>query len=73
MQIIIQRVRHEARAHVDIETDSINSEVARPKGLGATVVSRKRGWVIMQAQTDHRFCVGSPYRGDFEQGANVWD
>ena len=72
VQIVIQRVRHEARAHLDIETDSIDSEVARLENLGATVVSRKNGWVVMQAPTAHRFCVGSPYRGGFDQGANVW-
>jgi hypothetical protein len=73
VQIIIQRVRHEARAHLDIETDSIDSEVARLERLGATVVSRKKGWVVMQAPTAHRFCVGSPYRGGFDRGANVWE
>ena len=73
VQVIIQRVRHEARAHLDIETDSIESEVARLERLGATVVSRKDRWVVMQAPTGHRFCVGSPYRGGFDQGANTWE
>jgi hypothetical protein len=73
VQVIIQRVRHEPRAHLDIETDSIDLEVARLERLGATVVSRKNGWVVMQAPSGHRFCVGSPYRGDFDQGANVWE
>jgi Glyoxalase-like domain len=72
VQVIIQRVRHEARAHLDIETDSIESEVARLEHLGATVVSRKAGWVVMQAPSGHWFCVGSPFRGGFEQGANTW-
>jgi Glyoxalase-like domain len=72
VQIIIQRVRHEARAHLDIETDSIVSEIARLQRSGATVVSRKNGWVVMQAPTGHGFCVGSPYRGGFDKGANVW-
>lgn len=73
VQVIIQRVRHESRAHLDIETDSIDLEVARLERLGATVVSRKDGWVVMQAPTGHRFCVGSPYRGGFDQGANTWE
>ena len=38
VQVIIQRVGHEARAHLDIETDSIESEVARLGRLGAVVV-----------------------------------
>jgi hypothetical protein len=73
VQVIIQRVRHEPRAHLDIETDSIDLEVARLERLGATVVSRNNGWVVMQAPSGHRFCVGSPYRGGFDQGANVWE
>jgi len=73
VQVILQRVRHEPRAHLDIETDSIDLEVARLERLGATVVSRKNGWVVMQAPSGHRFCVGSPYRGGFDQGANVWE
>ena len=36
----IQRVEHESRVHVDIETDDIPAEVARLEGLGAKVVSR---------------------------------
>lgn len=72
VQVIIQRVRHEPRAHLDIETDSIDLEVARLERLGATVVSRNNGWVVMQAPSGHRFCVGSPYRGGFDQGANAW-
>ena len=72
VQVIIQKVRHEARAHLDIETDSISSEVARLEQLGARIVSRNDGWVVMQAPSGHRFCVGSPYRGGFDQGANTW-
>jgi hypothetical protein len=73
VQIIIQRVRHAARAHLDIETDSIDSEVARLEQLGAAIVSRKDKWVVMQAPTGHGFCVGSPYRGGFAQEANEWE
>ena len=72
VQVIIQKVRHEARAHLDIETDSINAEVARVERLGARIVSRNDSWVVMQAPSGHRFCVGSPYRGGFDQGANTW-
>jgi hypothetical protein len=72
VQVVIQRVDHEARAHLDIETDSMESEIARLEKLGAVVVSRKDEWVVMQAPSGHRFCVGRPYRGGFEQGANTW-
>ena len=73
VQIIIQRVDHEARAHIDIETDSIEREIERLERLGATVAARKEKWVVMQAPSGHRFCVGSPYRDGFDHRANEWD
>src|SRR6516164_10725004 len=36
----IQRVDHDSRVHLDIETDDIPAEVARLEELGAKVVSR---------------------------------
>lgn len=72
VQVILQRVDHEARAHLDIETDSIDAEVARLEQVGATIVSRNDGWVVMQAPSGHRFCVGIPYREGFDEGANTW-
>ena len=72
VQVIIQRVGHDPRAHLDIETDSIPAEVARLEALGAVLVARKDGWVVMQAPSGHRFCVGKAYRGGFEEGANAW-
>src|SRR5207245_2301174 len=36
----IQRVSHESRVHIDIETDDIPAEVARLEKLGAQVVDR---------------------------------
>ena len=53
----IQRVDHESRVHLDIETDDIPAEVARLEKLGAHVVDRLERWVVMQAPTGQRFCV----------------
>jgi len=72
VQVIIQRVRHAAGAHLDIEADSMEAEVSRLEKIGARVVSRKDEWVVMQAPSGHRFCVGSPYRAGFAQRANIW-
>jgi len=36
----IQRVEHESRVHLDIETDNIPAEVARLEKLGARVTER---------------------------------
>ncbi len=36
----VQRVEHESRVHIDIETDDIPAEVARLEALGAQAVDR---------------------------------
>lgn len=73
VRVILQRVDHEPRAHLDIETDAIDEEVSRLEKLGATAVTRRDGWIVMQAPSGHRFCVGGRYREGFEQDANIWE
>ena len=69
----IQRVEHESRVHVDIETDDIPAEVARLEALGAKVAKRLERWVVMQAPTGQRFCVVRVQRPGFPKNANRWD
>jgi hypothetical protein len=69
----IQRVDHESRVHIDIETDDIPAEVARLEKLGAKVVDRLERWVVMQAPTGQRFCVVRVQRPGFPKNANSWD
>lgn len=69
----IQRVDHESRVHMDIETDDIPAEVARLEKLGAKVVDRLERWVVMQAPTGQRFCVVRVQRPGFPKNANCWD
>ena len=69
----IQRVDHESRAHIDIETDDIAAEVARLEKLGATVFKTLDRWVVMQAPTGQRFCVVRVQRPGFPKNANRWD
>ena len=69
----IQRVQHESRVHLDIETDDIPAEVARLEALGATVVQRLERWVVMQAPTGQRFCVVRVQRPGYPKNANRWD
>jgi catechol 2,3-dioxygenase-like lactoylglutathione lyase family enzyme len=69
----IQRVDHESRVHIDIETDDIPAEVARLEKLGARVVDRLERWVVMQAPTGQRFCVVRVQRPGFPKNANRWD
>lgn len=69
----IQRVDHESRVHIDIETDDIPAEVSRLEKLGARVVERLERWVVMQAPTGQRFCVVRVQRPGFPKNANRWD
>ena len=69
----LQRVDHESRVHIDIETDDIPAEVARLEKLGARVAERLPRWVVMQAPTGQRFCVVRVQRPGFLKNANVWD
>ena len=66
----VQRVDHESRVHLDIETDDIPAEVVRLETLGAQVVSRLDRWVVMQAPTGQRFCVVRVQRPCFPKNAN---
>ena len=68
----IQRVDHESRVHLDIETDDIPAEVARLEGLGAKVADRLERWVVMEAPTGQRFCVVRASTANFEQRATQW-
>src|SRR5262249_55490144 len=68
----IQRVTHESRVHIDIETDDIPAEVARLEKLGASVAKRLEQWVVMQAPTGQRFCVVRAQRPGWPKNANRW-
>jgi hypothetical protein len=62
------------RIHIDIETDDIDAEVARLKGLGADELERLHGWVIMRDPAGTVFCVVRVQVKDaFDQHANTWD
>jgi hypothetical protein len=68
----LQRVDHESRVHIDIESDDIPAEVARLEKLGAAVVGRLERWVVMQAPTGQRFCVVRVQRPGFPKNARRW-
>lgn len=69
----IQRVTHESRVHLDIESDDIPAEVARLEKLGAHVVNRLERWVVLQAPTGQRFCVVRVQRPGYPKNANRWE
>ena len=69
----IQRVEHDSRVHIDIETDNIPAEVARLEKLGAKVAERLERWVVMQAPTGQRFCIVRAQRPGFPKNATSWE
>jgi hypothetical protein len=72
LSVQIQRVEHESRVHIDIETDDIPAEVARLEKLGATIDKRMERWVVMRAPTGQRFCVVRVQRAGFAGNATAW-
>jgi len=70
--MLLQRVDHEARIHLDIETDDLDAEVARLEALGATRIAFVKRWWVMQAPTGHRFCVVRKQREEFASHLNEW-
>jgi predicted enzyme related to lactoylglutathione lyase len=72
VSVQIQRVEHESRVHLDIETDDIPAEVARLEKLGAKVHERLERWVVMEAPSGQRFCVVRVQRAGFDTDANGW-
>jgi len=57
LHVEVQRVGHESRVHLDIETDDQAAEVARLEKLGARQVGKGPRWIVMEAPTGQRFCV----------------
>jgi predicted enzyme related to lactoylglutathione lyase len=73
VQVILQKVDHPSRVHIDIETDDKEAEVKRLEALGAVVVAQLKKWTVLEAPSGHRFCVIGPIRAGFEENANTWE
>lgn len=72
ISVKIQRVEHDSRIHLDIETDDIPAEVERLQKLGATIDKQMERWVVMRAPSGHRFCVVRVQRDGFSKDAISW-
>ena len=71
--VMVQKVPHSSRVHLDIESDNVDAEVARLEALGAKRIEKVKTWWVMEAPTGHRFCVVRPQRnGQIPNDANVW-
>ena len=72
--VLLQKVPHASRVHLDIESDNIEAEVARLEALGAKRIEKIKTWWVMEAPTGHRFCVVRPQRnGAMPDDANEWN
>lgn len=71
--ILLQKVEHAPRVHLDIETDDLEAEAKRLEALGAKRIAfvRERWWV-MEAPTGHRFCIVRRQRKEFGPHLNEW-
>ena len=71
--VLLQKVPHPSRVHLDIESDNIEAEVVRLEALGARRIEKINTWWVMEAPTGHRFCVVRPQRnGAMPDDANEW-
>ena len=72
--LLLQKVDHDSRIHLDIESDDLEAEVARLEKLGAKRIKFLKRWWVMQAPTGQVFCVVNPQRGPLagKPSANEW-
>ena len=72
LAIEVQKVRHESRVHLDIETDDIEAEMRRLEALGAKRIEAVHTWWVMEAPTGQRFCVIRAASRSFGERATRW-
>jgi predicted enzyme related to lactoylglutathione lyase len=70
--ILLQKVEHASRVHLDIETDDLDAEAARLEALGARRIEFRKRWWIMEAPTGQRFCVVRMKHPERGATPNVW-
>lgn len=71
--VLLQKVDHASRVHLDIESDDLDAEVTRLEKLGATRIAFIRDrWWVMEAPSGHRFCIVPKQRKAFGPHLNKW-
>jgi len=71
--LLLQKVGHDSRIHLDIESDDIEAEADRLERLGARRIEFVKRWWVMEAPSGHRFCVVRKQREPFGPHLNTWD
>lgn len=69
--LLLQRVDHDSRIHLDIEADDLEAEAKRLEALGATRIKFYKRWWLMRAPSGHVFCIVNPQRGSLADKANA--
>jgi hypothetical protein len=72
LNVEVQRVSHESRVHLDIETDDVDAEALRLEALGARRVEKVGTWWVMEAPTGQRFCVVRARSPEGTAGYHTW-
>lgn len=70
--LLLQKVGHESRIHLDIESDDVDAEAERLVELGAKKIEFIKRWWVMEAPSGHRFCVVRKQRDPFGPHLNTW-
>lgn len=71
--LLLQKVSHASRIHLDIEADDVDAEAERLVALGARKIGKVHTWWVMEAPSGHRFCVVRQQRKPFGPHLNRWD
>lgn len=71
--LLLQKVSHPSRIHLDIEADDVEAEAERLVALGARKIEKVKTWWVMEAPSGHRFCVIRQQREPFGPHLNTWD
>lgn len=70
--LLLQKVDHPSRIHLDIESDDVDAEADRLVALGAKKIEFVKRWWVMEAPSGHRFCVVRKQRDPFGPHLNTW-
>ena len=70
--LLVQKVDHDSRIHLDIEADDLEAEAKRLEALGAKRIAFIKRWWVMEAPTGQRFCIVSPQRGPLAGKGTEW-
>jgi len=72
LAIEVQKVDHDSRVHLDIESTDVDAEADRLEILGAKRIGKVHTWWVMEAPSGHRFCVIRAKNVETKSGWTDW-